>query len=110
MLSGKGQGVAPLFTRNPEIATSLAPLRPVRCNPSTPSSGVCDEMCEFMPQRAIDFLRAVRSQPRIQGNDRPAKVRASRCRAKTRIPFNLDMACELREAKRGNKRLGFLFQ
>jgi hypothetical protein len=59
------QIVAARFIRESEFNTGLAPLRSVRCDAAATGAMVCEQMSEFVPQGAINFIVTEFAQPRI---------------------------------------------
>jgi hypothetical protein len=62
---GQRQRVAPALARDAEFAASLPPLRAVGRDAGAFGPGVCDQMCQFMAQGAID-LGGIFAQARIE--------------------------------------------
>lgn len=58
--------MAALLIGDPELAACGAPFRAVRLDTAPSRSRVRDEMRKLMAQGAIDFLRSMLAQPRIQ--------------------------------------------
>lgn len=74
----KRKSMTARFVRETEIAASLAPFGTVRRNTTASGAVVRDEMRQLMTQGPIDFRPAVLAEPRIQRNDRSAKMRTPR--------------------------------
>ena len=58
------------------------------------SAELCEQMCQFVPEGAVDLRWIMLVQARIQRNEFAAKIRASGGTEKSRIPFYLQRACE----------------
>lgn len=71
------QSVAPFFTRQAEIDTSLAPFLSMRRNPTTSGAMVRNEVRQFVLERPLDLVLAELPNARVQHNQcRPRKGHA----------------------------------
>lgn len=87
----EGERVATLFIRNPEIATRCPPLIAVRLYPPAAGPRVREQMSELMPQRAVDLVDAMITQPRIQRHAQPAIIRTTCGGSQPAIPLCHDI-------------------
>ena len=69
--------VATRFTLDPKIGAAAAPLRPVRRDSATTGASLCQEVCQFVAQRPIDFRFAVRDQTAIEKDARGTRFSAA---------------------------------
>ncbi|MDQ6765707.1 MAG: hypothetical protein M3Z22_06365 [Verrucomicrobiota bacterium] len=52
--------MAALFFADSQVAASLSPFCSVRGDSATARAEACDEMGQLVPERPVDFFRAVR--------------------------------------------------
>src|SRR6516225_8478441 len=64
-LCWKRQRMTALLASDSQVAASLLPVDPVRCNPSPACAKLGQDVSEFVTQRALDLLR-MRNQLRVQ--------------------------------------------
>ena len=77
-----------LLVANAEIAARLAPFWSVRRNPPPLPAGMRDEVSELVAQRAIDLLRTVRSEQRIERDEVVPVISAPGGGAESRAPLD----------------------
>jgi len=83
------------FLRDPQVAAGFSPFRAVGRDVATTRSGLGQEMGQFVSQSAIDLVRAVLAQARVQGNEFPPVIGPAGCTEKARVPFYLDRSGEI---------------
>lgn len=92
------QIVTACFIRESEFDTSLAPLHSVRCDAAASGAMVREQMSEFVPQGAVNFIVAKFAQPRIQIHKRLGGKGSARRAAHARVPTDCDSGSEFRAA------------
>jgi hypothetical protein len=80
--------VATLFIGDSKVATGHPPFRAVRQDAAASGPILREQMRQLVPQRAIDFRRAVFAQARIQRNAFLSKNCPARATSQARIPFH----------------------
>lgn len=94
------QSVAPFFTSQAQIDTSLPPLLSMRRNPATPGAMVRNEVCQFVLERPLGLVLAKLPNARVQQNQcRPRKGHPRRA-AHPAIPSDFEPGRDCRTADR----------
>jgi hypothetical protein len=84
----QGQSVTGSLTGNPQIGTGPPPFAPVRQNVPSGEAKMCQQVCQLVAQRPIDFGAAEFLQSWVQQNERMPEIGAAYGGAHATIPFH----------------------
>jgi hypothetical protein len=91
------------FLGNSKVATRFAPFRAVRQNPSS-GAGRCKQMCQLVPQGAVDLGEPKFLQSRIQHNEGTLKISPTHGGAHPIVPAHPQTCCQTFCLKAAQKR------